>query len=69
MKSLAQAIQDNRHAKRVTPDIVLSSGRTIRHTREPNGAQLATPTTGYYAMTDAEFGEYARLIRERSADQ
>ena len=43
-------------------DIQLSSGRVIRHTLEPNGSQLATPTTGYYAMTNDEWDEYCKII-------
>jgi hypothetical protein len=49
----------------VTPDIELSSGRVIRHTREPNGSQLATPTTGSYAMTDEEWLEYVSIINPK----
>ena len=43
-------------------DITLSSGRVIRHTREPNGAQLATPTTGPAELTYAEWSEYCDLV-------
>jgi hypothetical protein len=42
--------------------IKLSSGRIIAHTREENGCQLATPTTGDASMTDAEWEEYCNLI-------
>ena len=47
-------------------DIALSSGRLIAHTRENNGAQLATPTTGSYAMTNAEWVEYCEIINSES---
>jgi hypothetical protein len=43
-------------------DIQLSSGRVIRHTLESNGSQLATPTTGYYEMTNDEWAEYCKII-------
>jgi hypothetical protein len=39
-------------------DIQLTSGRTITHTLMPNGATDATPTSGYYSMTHAEYAEY-----------
>jgi hypothetical protein len=39
-------------------DIQLTSGRTITHTLMPNGATDATPTSGYYSMTRAEYAEY-----------
>jgi hypothetical protein len=39
-------------------DIQLTSGRTITHTLMLNGAQDARPTSGYYAMTHAEYAEY-----------
>jgi len=38
--------------------VTLASGRVVVHTREPNGAQRATPTPGAYAMTPAEWAEY-----------
>jgi hypothetical protein len=47
-------------------DITLSSDRVITHTREPNGSQLATPTTGYYAMTNAEFAEYCDIVNSKT---
>jgi len=40
------------------PDIALSTGRIIVHTRVPAGYQQATPSTGYYALTPAECEEY-----------
>lgn len=47
-------------------NVALSSGRVITHTREPNGSQLATPTTGYYAMTNAEWAEYCEIINPKT---
>ena len=47
----------------VRENITLSTGRVIAHTREPNGSQLAIPTTGYYAMTNAEYIEYTYIVR------
>ena len=49
----------------VHENVTLSSGRVIAHTREPNGSQLATPTTGYYAMTDDEWLEYVSIINPK----
>ncbi len=49
-----------------SPDVSLSSGRIVRHVRQVNGSQLATPTTGPDEMTDAEWEEYANVIRDRS---
>lgn len=46
-------------------DVTLSSGRIIRHRREPNGSELALPMTGPKAMTDAEFEEYVEAIRDK----
>lgn len=46
----------------VRQDIKLSTGRIIRHTRMPNGAQDATPTTGDIAMTHAEWAEYCAIV-------
>jgi len=40
------------------PPVTLSTGRVVVHTRQPNGAQLATPTPGSYSMTPAEWAEY-----------
>lgn len=45
----------------VPADIRLSSGRVIAHVREARGNVLATPTTGYYAMTKAEYAEYSAI--------
>jgi hypothetical protein len=47
-------------------DITLSSGRVITHTREPNGSQLATPTTGFYEMTNAEWIEYCDIVNPKT---
>lgn len=49
----------------VMPDIELSSGRVIRHTRMENGAQAATPTTGSEAMTHEEWAEYVSIINPK----
>lgn len=52
-------VADDDLPKLPDPDMVLSSGRTVRHTREPNGAQLASIVgnpTG--EMTRAEWEEY-----------
>jgi hypothetical protein len=51
--------------KNVHENVTLSSGRVIAHTREPNGSQLATPTTGSYAMTDDEWLEYVSIINPK----
>jgi hypothetical protein len=40
------------------PPVKLATGRVVVHTREPNGAQRATPTPGDYSMTPAEWAEY-----------
>ena len=40
------------------PPVILSTGRVVVHTRQPNGSQLATPTPGSYSMTPAEWTEY-----------
>ena len=45
-------------------NLTLSTGRTVVHTREPNGATLATPTPGYHAFTHAELAEYQRVTAE-----
>lgn len=50
----------------IRENVRLSSGRTIAHTRLPNGATDARPTTGSYAMTRAEFTEYNRYINRRN---
>lgn len=53
-----------------SPDVYLpSTGRTVRHTRESNGSQLATPTTGYYALTHAEWEEYCQIVRARGVSK
>ena len=49
----------------VHENVTLSSGRIIAHTREPNGSQLATPTTGSYAMTNEEWLEYVSIINPK----
>jgi hypothetical protein len=50
----------------VRENVTLSSGRVIAHAREPNGSQLATPTTGSYAMTDDEWLEYVSIINPKA---
>jgi hypothetical protein len=52
----------------VTPDILLSTGRVVVHSRQANGSQLATPTPGYYAMTPEESMEYC-AIRKKMTNQ
>lgn len=52
----------------VTPNILLSTGRVVVHSRQANGSQLATPTPGYYAMTPAESVEYC-AIKENMTKQ
>jgi hypothetical protein len=49
----------------VHENVTLSSGRVIAHTREPNGSQLATPTTGPVEMTEAEWREYVSIINPK----
>lgn len=44
-------------------DVLLSSGRTILHSRMPNGAQRAEPSTGANSMTNAEWEEYCTIVR------
>ncbi len=51
---------------KVSDDVKLSSGRTIAHTREHNGAQLAMPTDGPDAMTHDEWEEYCLISRKRA---
>ena len=46
----------------VRADIKLSTGRIVKHTRQENGSQLATPTPGCYEMTNQEYIEYCRII-------
>jgi hypothetical protein len=45
-------------------EITLSTGRTVVHTREPNGSTLATPTPDNYAFTSKEIAEYQRITAE-----
>jgi len=49
------------------PDIALSTGRIIVHTRVAAGYQQATPSTGYYAMTPAESAEYSAKLAQALA--
>jgi hypothetical protein len=42
-------------------NITLSNGRTVIHTKEPNGSTLATPTPGDYAFTKDESKEYHQI--------
>jgi hypothetical protein len=49
----------------VRENVTLSSGRIIAHTREPNGSQLATPTTGSVEMTNDEWLEYVSIINPK----
>jgi hypothetical protein len=49
------------------PDIALSTGRTIVHTRTAAGYQQATPSTGYYALTPAECDEYDKKLAQALA--
>lgn len=44
-------------------NITLSTGRVIAHEAMPNGAQMATPTTGSLEMTNDEWIEYCQIIR------
>ena len=46
----------------VRADIKLSTGRIVKHTRQENGSQLATPTPGCYEMTNLEWIEYCKII-------
>jgi len=46
----------------VRADIKLSTGRIVKHTRQENGSQLATPTPGCYEMTNQEWIEYCKII-------
>ena len=47
----------------ITHDILLSSGRTVKHTPQPNGSQFGTPTPGPREMTPAEWIEYCDRVR------
>lgn len=49
----------------LAPDLLLSTGRTVKHTPQPNGSQLATPTPGPEEMTVNEWLEYCDLVRPR----
>lgn len=42
-------------------DVVLSSGRVVTHSREPNGSQLALVDGG--GFTTSEYREYTDLMR------
>lgn len=44
-------------------NITLSTGRVIAHEAMPNGAQMATSTTGDDEMTNDEWIEYCQIIR------
>ena len=46
----------------LTADIQLSTGRVVKHSPEPDGSQLATPTPGPVEMTDAEWDEYCAVL-------
>ena len=46
----------------LTADIQLSTGRIVKHSPEPNGSQLATPTPGPAEMTEAEWDEYCAVL-------
>lgn len=46
------------------PDIILSTGAIIRHTRQPNGSQNADKVgVPDGAMTSAEWEEYCAILR------
>jgi len=49
----------------IRKDIKLSTGRIIRHTREANGAQRATPTSGNPEMCENEWVEYCNIISKK----
>lgn len=42
----------------LTPDILLSTGRIVKHTPGINNSERATPTPGTDEMTEAEWIEY-----------
>lgn len=50
------------------PNILLSTGRVVKHTPEPNGSQRATPTPGPKAMTPEEWIEYCSVVRQQAPD-
>jgi hypothetical protein len=54
-----------------SPDVILSTwpARTIAHTIEPNGSQLATPTTGPAELTETEWREYSQVVSSQSYRQ
>ena len=43
-------------------DILLFSGRIVKHNEQPNGSTLATPTPGHYAFTRAEYADYEAIV-------
>jgi hypothetical protein len=47
-------------------DVLLSTGRTIRHERHEAGYQVATPTTGPQEMTEDEWIEYSQLFQNKA---
>lgn len=54
---------------RVSPPVMLSTGRMIVHTRLANGAEGATPNKGPAELTEAEWAEYTQLITNRMAER
>lgn len=54
-------------APKLSVDVKLSTGRTVVHSRLPNGAQQATPTPGSDTMTPAEWAEYCDTVSALNA--
>ena len=48
---------------KLNPDLTLSTGRIVKHSEQPDGSQLATPTPGPKEMTPAEWFEYCDRLR------
>jgi hypothetical protein len=48
------------------PDVLLSTGRTIRHERHEAGYQVAIPVTGPQEMTEDEWIEYQQLFQNKA---
>lgn len=60
----------NRHGMNATeiskPDIILSTGRVVRHTRMANGAHNADMADGG-DMSESEWEDYCSILAKRNA--
>ena len=73
IKNLSIAVRENqttwplrRLDMNTYPDVVLSTGRTIRHERHEAGYQVAIPTSGPQEMTEDEWIEYQQLFQNKA---